>query len=192
MKKILALLLACLILLAPAALAIDVYVDGEKLVTDTEPVITGGRTIVPVRPIFEALGATIQWNGVERSVTATKGNVTVYLKIDDTTAYVNGEPKVLDVSAMIMNNRTMVPARFVAEALNATVKWDGETKTVNITSPSAETSTPPEDNQSSVVYITPSGKRYHESLSCAGKNGTASTVEAAVARGLTPCKTCAR
>lgn len=186
MKKTLALLLTCLILLAPATLAIDVYVDGEKLVTDTEPLITGGRTIVPVRPIFEALGATIQWDGVERSVTATKGDITVYLKIDDATAYVNGEAKVLDVPAKIINNRTMVPARFVSESLKAVVRWDNDTRTVYVTS------APEETPQQTAVYVTPTGKRYHNDKECAGPNAIESTLEAATSRGLTPCQTCAQ
>lgn len=188
MKKILSMIFVCMFLMAPSALAIDLYVDGVKLQTDTEPMIKNSRTLVPVRAIFEALDAEVFWNGEERSVTATKDGITVYLKIDDTIAYVNGDQKILDVPAQIVNSRTMVPARFVAEALEADVKWDNNTRTVYVTTnPAAQ----PEPEPAG-VYITPTGKRYHFDKECAGKNAIPSTLQMATGKGLTPCKTCAQ
>jgi len=131
-KKLIMLVLASL-LLFQTALAIDLYVDGWKLEPEVEPVIIGDRTMVPVRAIFEALGADVQWNDVTRTVTATKGETTISIAIDSTTAYVNGAAVPLDVPAQIVSDRTMVPARFVSESLGADVWWDADTRTVYIT-----------------------------------------------------------
>lgn len=94
------------------------------------PVIVEGRTLVPLRSVFEALGASVEWNNDERSVTSVKDGVTVVLKVDSKEMTVNGEVKILDVPAMIMNERTMVPVRAVAEAFGATVLWDNTERCV--------------------------------------------------------------
>lgn len=317
MKRKLICLLLCVLMLVPSALAVDLYVDGKKLETDTEPTIVSGRTLVPVRAIFESLGAEVFWDAATWTVTATKGDTTITMSIGNTTAYVNGAQKILDVPAQLINSRTMVPARFVSEALNANVRWEGETETVYIatkpeydgytivpdiiystsaeenglgdtfmfadgvvtktqtvngypthilktdkgqvgiinllndpafytlsngdtvrvcflymgysevlnmatgayaetgnlnipitypgvsvpsttpttptapTTPTTPTITPEPEPQQKTVYITPTGKRYHYLKSCGGKNAYAVTIDAAKARGLTPCKKCA-
>ena len=100
---------------------------------DVPAQIINDRTMVPLRAIFEALGATVEWNNETRTVTSEKGDTKISLTIDDTNLYVNGEAKVLDVPAQIVNDRTMVPARAIAEAYGCKVEWDGETRTVTIT-----------------------------------------------------------
>ena len=111
---------------------IGVYVSDKKVEFDQAPVIHLGRTMVPLRAIFEALGASVDWNGATRTVTSRKGNNTIELTIDSDVLYKNGEPVYLDVPAMLVNNRTLVPVRAVSEALGADVDWNGETRSVLI------------------------------------------------------------
>lgn len=87
--------------------------------------IENGRTLVPLRFVGENLGADIQWEGAERRVTYTKGSKVVVLWVGRREALVNGETVVLDVPPVIVNERTVVPLRFVANALEAKVDWDG-------------------------------------------------------------------
>lgn len=132
LTKVISFFLAVM-LLASTVSAIDLYVDMEKIETDTPPTIIDGRTLVPLRAIFEAIGAEVEWDGKTRTATGTKGGITVSLQIDNATAYVNGESKTLDVPAQIINGRTMVPARFISESMGCDVKWDGESRSVYIT-----------------------------------------------------------
>jgi len=106
----------------------------------TKPVIIPewGRTVVPIRAIVEALGGTIQWDGKERKVTILFNDTTIELWIDKPQARVNGEMKWIDpknhnVKPIIINDRTMLPLRFVAENLGCTVNWDPATRTITIT-----------------------------------------------------------
>ena len=105
----------------------------------TKPVIIKewGRTVVPIRAIVEALGGTISWNGTERKVTIDFKGTTIELWIDGPQAEVNGvmkwiDPKNHNVKPIIINDRTMLPLRFVAESLGCTVDWNGATKTITI------------------------------------------------------------
>lgn len=137
---LLVLLLFAGILPLPMARADDsirVTVDGRLLSFDVPPQIVDGRTLVPLRAIFEALGASITWDGATQTVTAVRGDRTVILQVGAPTATVNGQPVTLAVPAQIIGGRTMVPLRFVAEALGAGVEWEGETRTARITSPPA-------------------------------------------------------
>lgn len=104
---------------------ITTYINSEKIYFDQPPVIQNGRTLVPVRAIFEAIGATVYWDGDTRTVTAKKDGTTVTMTIDNVNATKNGQPVVLDVPAQIVNGRTLVPARFAAECFELDVKWDG-------------------------------------------------------------------
>lgn len=113
---------------------IKVYIDNSRLDMEVTPQIQNGRTLVPLRAIFEALGADIIWDPVTRTVTGTKDNTMVTLTIDSKTAYINGTAKELDVPAVIVSGRTMVPARFIAESLGAVVGWDNDSKTVLVNS----------------------------------------------------------
>ncbi|MTV47720.1 MBL fold metallo-hydrolase [Heliobacillus mobilis] len=102
---------------------------------DQEPVTANGRTLVPMRRILESLGAQLSWDQPTQSVTATKDGVTILLTVGSKTAYKNGTPVTLDQAPLIVNGRTVVPARFVVEAFNGDVKWDDATRTVYIFSP---------------------------------------------------------
>ncbi len=110
-----------------------VVLDGKKLTFDAPPIVEDGRTLVPLRVIFEALGASVQWDPVLESVTATKGNTVIKLFIQGQ-AYKNDVLVNLDVPTKLVNGRTMVPLRFVSETFGASVSWDAAAETVTITS----------------------------------------------------------
>lgn len=132
MKKKLIAVLLMLCMLLPGAFAVDLYVDGSALQTDVQPTIISGRTLVPLRAIFEALDAQVQWDSATQTALAQKDGTSVRVTIDSTTAYVNGQAYTLDVPAQLIQSRTMVPARFVSESLHARVLWDGSTQSVYI------------------------------------------------------------
>jgi hypothetical protein len=113
---------------------IKVMVNGTRYYTDPLPYIKNDRTMVPMRRVFEILGADIQWNNDERSVTASKGSDIIKLYIGSSTAYKNGVPLKLDAAPEILASagRTMVPLRFVSEALGCSVDWEPLTRTVTI------------------------------------------------------------
>ena len=105
----------------------------------TKPVIIPkwSRTVVPIRAIVESLGGTIEWDGTERKVTIHFNGTTINLWIDNPRAKVNGTAKWIDdnnhdVKPIIVNSRTMLPLRFVAENLGCTVEWDASTRTITI------------------------------------------------------------
>lgn len=112
---------------------ITVQLDGKTLNFDVQPQIIGGRTMVPLRTIFEALGATVDWNNDTKTVTAFNELYYVQATINDNNMKVNGETKILDIPPLLVNGRTFVPARFIAEAFGAKVDWDDRNKKVVIT-----------------------------------------------------------
>jgi len=119
---------------APApAQDIKVIVNGVTLTFDQPPVIENGRTLVPLRAIFEALGATVDWNQSTQTVTAVKDDITISLTIGSSILTRNGQNITLDVPAQLVGGRTLVPARAVAESFGAEVGWDQPTRTVTIT-----------------------------------------------------------
>ncbi len=121
-------------MVSPAQAAISVILDGSQLAFDSPPVIKQGTTLVPLRAIFEALEATVEWDGATKTVTASKEGTTIRLTIGSTVAYKNGGPVQLTVPGQLINGRTMVPLRFISEALGAQVSWEGATKTITINS----------------------------------------------------------
>lgn len=117
-----------------AADNIKVYVNNSKLDLSNPPVSMNGNTLVPVRSIFESLGATIEWNQQTKTVTGKTTDKKIELIIDHKTATVNGALVELAVPATIINGSTYVPARFVAESLGADVNWDNNTKSILVNS----------------------------------------------------------
>ena len=111
---------------------VTVKVDNEDVVFDQIPLIINGRTLAPLRAIFEKLGATVEWNGETQTITSTKGDTVITMTIDKNEMYKNGEMIWLDVAPQIVGERTLVPVRAIAEAFNCDVTWDGENHTVNI------------------------------------------------------------
>lgn len=111
---------------------IQVNFNDTYLNFDQPPIIQNGRTLVPLRTIFEAMGASVDWNEATQTVTAVRGSDSVSLTIGSNVMMKNGSAVSLDVPAQIVNSRTLVPARAIAEAFGAFVGWDEPTRTVVI------------------------------------------------------------
>ena len=139
MKKLISVILSIVMIasIVPSMVfadnSISITIDGKAQIYDVMPVIENGRTLVPMRAIFEALGADIYWNDAKKTVLGKKDDTEVTLQIGNTNAKVNNKDVTLDVAATIIEGRTMVPVRFISEALGCTVNWDDTTKTVIIT-----------------------------------------------------------
>ena len=117
---------------------VTVTINGNAVGFDQPPVIVDGRTLVPLRAIFEALGATVDWNGDTQTVTSTRNNTTVLLTIGINTMAKNDKNITLDVPAQLINDRTLVPVRAIAESFDCTVDWNGDTQTVIISDNAAQ------------------------------------------------------
>lgn len=111
-----------------------VYVDFD----DVYPTIINERTMVPFRKIFDVLGAYVTWDGQSGTATAAKGDKIIKIS-ENSTAYINDKPVILDVAATIIDDRFFVPLRFVSEALDQIVYWDEKNNTVVITSKTERT-----------------------------------------------------
>ncbi len=108
-------------------------VNGKETEIDVPAKIMENRTFTPARFVAEALGAKVEWNEETRTVTITRGERIIKLTINSNIALIDGKETEIDVPAKIVDNRTLTPARFVAEALGAKVDWKEETRTVTIT-----------------------------------------------------------
>ena len=141
MKKIIiAIISAIILVIGIASFAstkdIKVKVDGKTIdFPDARPFIDtqSNRTMIPVRFVAENLGCKVDWNGDLRVVYIQKNDTLIELKIGVLEAIVGGKVISLDTKAVIKENRTFVPLRFVSEALGAFVEWNGDTRTVYIT-----------------------------------------------------------
>ena len=117
---------------------IYVELNGAILAFEQPPVVEDGRTLVPMRFLFECLGDKVTWDEETRSVTAENENNEIVFRIGDTTADVNGTEQTMDVPAKLIGNKTYVPLRFLSENLGYTVTWDEETSTASIVSDPAK------------------------------------------------------
>ncbi len=113
---------------------IRVEVDGKIVEFDVPPKIINDRTMVPMRAIFEKLGASVNWDDSSKTVTAVKDSITVSATIGSYTIIVNGQAKTIDTVPVIVDSRTLVPVRFISESLGYGVAWDDASKKVTITS----------------------------------------------------------
>ncbi|HVF09846.1 MAG TPA: copper amine oxidase N-terminal domain-containing protein [Abditibacteriaceae bacterium] len=116
-----------------AAQASYVTLNGQPLATSVAPITRSGRTLVPMRDIFEALGATVQWNSLTQGIVATRGTTAINMQIGNRVARVNSQQVRLDHSPMLYRGSTMVPLRFVSEALGARVNWNNARQIAAIT-----------------------------------------------------------
>ena len=112
--------------------SISVYVNGTELTLDVPPMLENDRTLVPMRAIFEALGAEVSWYPEDRTIVAVRGGTTVFMQVDDWYMSVNDEWIRLDAPPRIVNDRTLIPLRAVAEAFGAQVGWDEATQTATV------------------------------------------------------------
>ncbi len=142
MKRYLALLLAAVfivVMAVPASAAhpakkFPITFNGRPVHFEVAPrVVDPGVTMVPFRAIFEKMGASVEWDGANRRIIATRGDTTIELSIGSKTAYVNGRASNMRVAPFIDNGRTLVELRFVSEAFGATVEFDPATTAITIT-----------------------------------------------------------
>lgn len=135
MKKLLSIFLILTMVLCPVttyAGGISVYINDVRLDFDVPPQIIDGRTMVPMRKIFESLGAEVVWDQASQTATGKKDGTIVNVSINSTTLFKNGVPKALDVPPCIIDSRTLVPVRAIAESFDCKVDWISETRIVKI------------------------------------------------------------
>ena len=106
--------------------------NDKLLSTDQSPVLKNGRTMVPLRTIAETLNADVRWDKTAKAAIITTDEIIMQLPTDSTAATVNGEQVLLDTSAQIINGRTMVPLRFVAEQFALQVQWKADSYSVRL------------------------------------------------------------
>lgn len=111
---------------------IKVVLNGVELTFDVPPQLINDRTMVPMRKIFEALDAEVDWEENTQTITAVKGETIILMQIDNPVMTVDGIRITLDVPPQMINDRTLVPVRAVSEGLQAAVDWDEATQTVLI------------------------------------------------------------
>ncbi len=112
---------------------INVTVNGEYVTFDTLPMLDNDRTLVPLRAVFEKMGAKVGWSDDTQTVTAERSGRKISLVIGENIITVNGEKHEIDVPAKLVEDRTMVPVRAISEAMGADVEWDEQNQTVVIT-----------------------------------------------------------
>lgn len=129
-SKMAALLLAVSLILTvgvfhvSASSAISLVIDGKTVQSDVAPVVQNNRTLVPVRVITESLGAQVGWDANTQTVTVNSAAAQIVFKIGSTTYTVNGSSKTMDAAPVIIDGRTMVPIRVIADAMGAAVNYD--------------------------------------------------------------------
>ena len=133
--------IAAWLAMAAAANAVTVVVNGSTITFDQPPIERSGRVFVPLRGVFERLGASVVYDNGR--INATGNGRTISLTIGSTAALVNGQPQTLDVAPFLVGARTLVPLRFISQALGANVDYASNTDTVSITSGSAGSNAPP-------------------------------------------------
>ncbi len=138
MKKYKALII-CIILIMSATTTFilananaRIVLNGVELEFEALPIIRNNRTMVPMRTIFEYLGAEVLWDENSRTISAQKDETSILLQIDKKTAYLNSKEIILDSPPIIENGRTLVPLRFVSESLDSKVEWNAFLRTVYI------------------------------------------------------------
>jgi hypothetical protein len=136
-----------------SAVPISIFINDQLILTDSDPVILNSTTFVPIRFIAEAFAVEkILWNEEEESVVMLSGDKNIKFYINQSVAYINDEEYQLEAAPIILNNRSMVPIRFIAENLDCVVEWDSYTSSVLIT----------KELESSEVYLPAEGNNYSQ------------------------------
>lgn len=131
-RRVLVVLLV-LALFPLAASALNVVVNGQMLPSSPPAIQVSGRTMLPMRMVFEALGAEVKWENATQTAIGIRGEVTVRMTINNPIGFINERAVTLDVPPRLVGGSTYVPLRFPAEAFGADVKWTESTQTVTIT-----------------------------------------------------------
>lgn len=136
LKKYCVMLMLLLLFLLPAAATaegnLQVLVNNETYSFNSSPVIDNGRTLVPMRTLFEALGADVRWEPREDSAIGIRDGAEVRIIVGSNVATVNGMERRLDVPARLIDGTTFIPLRFIGEALGDSIHWDPETGKITI------------------------------------------------------------
>lgn len=111
---------------------ISVYLNNVPIVFDTEPSINDGTTYVPMRGIFEALGADVKWNDSEKSITVINNSNTIKLYVGKNDIVINGKKSAKSPYPVISDGRTLVPLRSISELMGADVDWNSATRRIDI------------------------------------------------------------
>ena len=121
----------------------------------TTPVVINDRTLLPIRAVVEEMGGNVEWNNDTQTVTLTCNEDKIRLVIDDKTAYLNDTASTLDTAPMIINDRTMLPIRFIAEGFNFNVDWNETERIVTVSKKAGNTSqtTPPVSDAEHKILI---------------------------------------
>lgn len=127
---------------------ITLYINGERIDSDVNPMIIDGSTMVPVRVLFDKLSANVLWNESLRQVTVTSGQDVIIFNINSKVAYHNGSAKTLVTAPVIRDGRTLVPIRFISENLGYNVDWDENQRRVSISSKSGSANENADSNPS--------------------------------------------
>ncbi len=131
------------LLLPTAALAVTVVVNGQPLPPYPPALQRQGRVMLPMRMVFESLGAEVKWEAVSRTAIGIRGDITVRMSINSRVAFINERSVILDVPPQLIGGLTYMPVRFPAEAFGADVGWHGPSQTVTISlAPLAEVEPP--------------------------------------------------
>ncbi len=113
--------------------SITVYVNNEKVEFDVNPILEDGRTLVPLRGVFEKLDAKVDWNKNTMQALIKDENNEIEMMLNKNKVIVNGEIKDIDIPTKMISSRTFVPLRFISETLGHDVRWDENTNSVYIT-----------------------------------------------------------
>lgn len=119
---------------AAATAPIKVFVDGKQVEFDVDPIMSNNNTLVQYTTVFKALGMNYSWNQEEKMITGYNDYVLMHVKIGERVAWINNKEVKMDTPAKVLNGRTLVPIRFISEATGAKVVWDGQQRTIHITS----------------------------------------------------------
>ena len=112
---------------APKVKYRDTYLSFEQV-----PIVQNDRTLIPIRFLFEQMGAEVDWNDETQTATVSQNNTAIAFAINEADADINGQTVTMDVPAQLINGKTMVPVRFLSENLGYTVEWDGENRIITI------------------------------------------------------------
>lgn len=111
---------------------VKVYLDGERVYFEADPVIEDGTTMVPLKKLAEEMGMNVVWDGAAKTITVKKEGTAIVFRINSDKAYVNGIQMTMDKPAKIIDNSAMIPVSFIRQCFNADVTWDAASKSIFI------------------------------------------------------------
>ena len=135
MKKFAAIILSLtLVFAATGAFAADIKINlnGEEIAFDVQPMLDGENLLLPLRFIYEKMGANVSWYEETNTVFADLGGNITTIQIGNELMFLNGDSFKLDAVPVLKDDRTLVPAAVIENGTGAKVSWDAEKSTVSI------------------------------------------------------------